>query len=567
MQHVGADHSRGGAQWGKCPRCEAFLYSKRLARNLEVCPECSHHFRLSAAHRIAQLLDANSFEEMGDDIEATDILSFVDRKPYAVRLQDSRLRTGLGDAAVFGTAAIGGMPLVVVVMDFAFMGGSMGSAVGEVVTRAAELALETRLPLLLVACSGGARMQEGCVSLMQLAKTTQAIARLHEEGILCICLNTDPTFGGVTASFAMLGDVIIGERGSLIGFAGPKVIAQTIGKDLPEGFQTAEFLLDHGMLDIVESRENLRNMIGRVLRLHGGQRGASPGAAPGEAFVTNPRRLRRRPAWDTVQVARHAGRPTTLDYVDHIFDEFQELRGDRLFGDSPAIVGGPARVGDLSVMVIGHQKGETTAERISRNFGMAQPEGYRKAARLMRHAAKFGMPVVTFVDTPGAYPGVEAESRGQGAAVAQSIMEMSRLPVPVVVVVTGEGGSGGALALGVGDTVLMLENAYYSVISPEGCAVILWGCTEEAPTAANALKMTGRDLLELGIIDGVVVEPRGGAHNDPALTAKRVKEAILVALSDLLPLAPAEILDQRYDRFRKFGTPADASFVGRIEAG
>jgi acetyl-CoA carboxylase carboxyl transferase alpha subunit/acetyl-CoA carboxylase carboxyl transferase beta subunit len=554
-------------QWLKCPACEAFVYRKRLERNLRVCPECNHHFRLPARDRLDQLVDKGSFDELSSGIGTVDSLGFVDSKPYPVRLEESRRKTGNEEAALYGTATIGGFPVVIAIMDFGFMGGSMGGAVGEIITRAAELALERRDPLLLISASGGARMQEGCVSLMQLAKTAQAVGRLHEEGVLCICLNTDPTFGGVTASFAMLGDVLIAEPRSLIGFAGPNVIEQTIRQKLPDGFQTAEYLMDHGMLDVVEQRERLPRVIERVLAHdHANANGSRKlPKTEGQPPIVDPHDLGERPAWELVQLARHIGRPTTLEYIGYIFDEFIEFHGDRLFGESNAIVGGPARLGDLPVMVIGHQKGHSTSELVSRNFGMPQPEGYRKAMRLMRYAAKFHLPIITLVDTPGAYPGIEAEERGQGVAIAQSIMDMSRLPVPIITVVTGEGGSGGALALAVGDRVMMLENAFYSVISPEGCSTILWASAADAPRAAAALRVTARDLLELGIMDAVIPEPDGGAHLDAVTTAANVKTALITTLADLVDRPADELLERRYERFRRFGTPGEQPVLSRQE--
>jgi acetyl-CoA carboxylase carboxyl transferase subunit alpha len=261
-------------------------------------------------------------------------------------------------------------------------------------------------------------------------------------------------------------------------------------------------------------------------------------------------------AWERVQLARHPQRPYTLDYLRLAFSDFVELHGDRLFGDDAAIVGGPAMLDDRSVMVIGHQKGRDTRENVLRRFGMARPEGYRKALRLMQQAARLGIPVITFVDTPGAYPGLGAEERGQAVAIAESILEMSRLPVPIVTVVTGEGGSGGALALAVGDRVLMLENAYYSVISPEGCSVILWSNAAAAPRAAEALRVRAPDLLELQIIDGIVPEPEGGAHTDQVATGANLKEALVTTLNELLTFDKESLLEARYQRFRVFGTRA-----------
>jgi acyl-CoA carboxylase subunit beta len=542
-------------QWTRCPSCDAFVYHKRLKRNLGVCPECNYHFRLGVHDRLTQLLDEGTFEDLSGDIQPVDPLSFSDSKPYPKRLEDAQRKTGHPEGALYGTAEIGGNPLVVAIMNFAFIGGSMGSGVGEAITRAAELALERRLPLLVISSSGGARMQEGCVSLMQLAKTSQAVARLHEEGILYVSLLVDPTYGGVSASFATLGDLNVSEPGSYIGFAGPKVIEQTIRQKLPDGFQTAEFLLDHGQLDLVEPRENLKNTLRKILAMHGGagRREGLPEAS-GSVPLTDPAPLEGRDPWEVVQLARHIDRPNALEYISHVFDEFQELAGDRLYDQDAAIVGGLARLGDVTVMVIGHQKGHTTAEMMERNFGMPNPEGYRKGLRLMRYAAKFGLPIVTLVDTPGAYPGLGAEERGQSIAIAQSIMEMSRFPVPIVTVVTGEGGSGGALALAVGDRVLMMENSYYSVISPEGCSTILFKDAAQAPRAAAALRMTAPDLLRLRIMDAIVPEPEGGAHTDHLTAAQNLKTAIVACLEELFPLAPDDLVAKRYERFRMFGT-------------
>ena len=550
-----AARSEETVQWTKCPSCDAFLYVKRLERNLKVCPECRYHFRLPVADRLAQLLDDGVLDERGLDVETTDVLSFADSKPYTTRLEQARGKTGRREAASYGRGTIGGFPVVVAAMDFGFMGGSMGGAVGEVITRGAEEACETRTPLLIITASGGARMQEGCVSLMQLAKTSQALGRLKDEGVLCICLLTDPTFGGVTASYAMLGDVLIAEPGALVGFAGPQVIEQTIRQKLPPGFQTAEFLLEHGMLDLVAPRERLRQLLTKLLRLHAAGETASLPSGGGAPPLTGPDDLTTRPAWDVVRLARDIGRPTTLDYAGMICEDFLEFQGDRLYAENSSIVGGLANLAGRTVMLIGHQKGHNTAELVARNFGMPEPEGYRKALRLMRYAGQFGIPVISLVDTPGAFPGLDAEERGQAVAIAESIMAMARLPVPVVTVVTGEGGSGGALALAVGDRVLMLENAYYSVISPEGCSVILWSNAAAAPRAAEALRVRATDLLQLQIVDAVVPEPEGGAHTDLVATAANLKEALVTCLNELLPLTPQALLEARYQRFRLFGTP------------
>ncbi|MET8042872.1 acetyl-CoA carboxylase carboxyltransferase subunit alpha [Micromonospora sp. NPDC005215] len=553
--------------WSRCVGCASLLYRKRLRRNLDVCPECGEHARLGAPERLRQLVDPGSLRLLPDQLPETDPIDFVDVLPYPHRLSAARASTGLAEAVVCATATIGGHPAVLAVMDFRFLGGSLGCAVGELITRAAEQALDDRVPLILVTASGGARMQEGVLSLMQMATVSQAIAALREAGLLTVSVLTDPTYGGVAASFATNTDLVLAESGARMGFAGPRVIRQVTGRALPEGFQSADVLLRHGQVDMVVQRRSLRGRLGALLAA---TRATRPARPPVPRQEPAPRRERLadttppapadgsdtpavRDAWDTVRLARHPGRPTTLDYLDSVFDGFLELHGDRLGGDCPAVVGGIARLADRHVMVIGHQKGHTTAELVARNFGMASPAGHRKALRLMRLAARLGLPVVTLVDTPGADPGVSAEEQGQAAAIAENILTLTVLPTPVLAVITGEGGSGGALALAVADRVLMLENAVYSVISPEGCAAILWPDRSAAPQAARALRLTAPDLRRLGVVDEVVPEPATAAHDDPAETAHRLRAALLANLLPLLDVPPAMLVRLRRQRFRRFG--------------
>ncbi len=297
----------------------------------------------------------------------------------------------------------------------------------------------------------------------------------------------------------------------------------------------------------------------RIENLKGLAAGDNPDAAKElEQLERKAERLRREiysklTRWQRVKLARHPRRPYTLDYLKYIAPNFMELHGDRRFGDDPAMVAGLAVLDDLPVVIIGHQKGRDTKENIYRNFGMAHPEGYRKALRLMRLAANFGCPIVTLVDTPGAYPGLGAEERGQSEALARNILEMAHLAVPIVTVVIGEGGSGGALAIAVGDVVMMLENSIYSVITPEGCAAIFWKDSSKAEQAAEALKLTAPDLLELQVIDEVIPEPVGGAHRDPEETARRVKDAILRHVRGLMGLPAQELLDRRLEKYLKMG--------------
>jgi acetyl-CoA carboxylase carboxyl transferase subunit beta len=543
-------------EWTLCADCREMIYGKRLIHNLRVCPECGAHHRISAHERIAQLLDDGTIELLTPGFRDVDPLEFVDTKPYVDRLAAVRGKTGLTEAAVLARGAIEGNPVVLAVMDFRFLGGSLGSAVGDLITAAAELALAERTPLLLVSSSGGARMQEGVLSLMQMARTSQALGELDEAGVLTISIITDPTYGGVAASFANLADVIIAEPGARMGFAGPRVIQQTIKQSLPEGFQTAEFLLAHGLVDAIRPRGALRPTLARMLSIGGRREETVP---PGDrdetaAVVRDHDQLAEIDAWQAVQTARHLDRPTTLDYLSHAFDDFDELRGDRLGGDCAAIVGGMARLAGVGVMVIGHQKGHSATELAVRNYGMATPDGYRKAARLLRTAAKLGLPVITFVDTPGAYPGIEAEEQGQSVAIAENIRLMAGLPVPVITLVTGEGGSGGALALAVANEVLICSNGVYSVISPEGCAAILWNDPGKAPAAAAALRVDARELLRLGVVDGVVPEPAGGSQADPLVAGQRVRAALVGALRRLSGTAGADLVATRRARFRSFGT-------------
>src|SRR4051812_15494773 len=536
------------AGWISCPACGWLLYRKRLERDLHVCPECDEHLRLSARARIDLLVDDGSFTETVFPRREADPLSFTDLRPYPDRLRDAGHRSGESEAVLVGAARIGGIPLVLAVMDFGFLGGSMGVEVGRRVGGAAALALAQRLPLLTVCASGGARMQEGVFSLFQMARVSEAFGRLREAGLLSVCLLTDPTYGGVSASFATLGSVLIGERGAHVGFAGPRVVQETIHAELPNDFQTAEFLLAHGLVDRVENRAELRPLLVRLLALHG-QR--SDVAAP--AAGARPESPTRLDAWEVVQTARETERPTTLDYLRMAFDDFVELHGDRAFADDPAVVGGLASIGGRSVVVIGHEKGHTVRERVARNFGMPHPEGYRKALRLLGHAEDHGLPVVTLVDTPGAHPGPEAEERGQSHAIAEIIQRSSRLRVPIVAVVTGEGGSGGALALCTSDRLLVLENAYLSVISPEGCAAILWRTATAAPTAARAMRLGATHLCTAGIATSVVPEPPGGAHTDPLAAADALREALLVELAELSDVDAAALVEARSRRLARIG--------------
>ena len=557
----------------KCNKCGAAILSEEVINGAYICPKCHGYFRVPAYKRIEMIADEGSFEEWDMDLDgmdgSPDPLQF---KGYSEKIKKLREQTGLKEAVVTGRVKINGTQAVIGVCDGRFMMASMGYAVGEKITRAVERATNEKLPVILFTCSGGARMQEGIISLMQMEKTSAALKRHSDAGLLYVTVLTDPTTGGVTASFAMLGDIIIAEPQALIGFAGPRVIEQTIGEKLPEGFQRAEFLLEHGFVDQIVKRENMKPVLGRILKMHDHvhpdcrkgkevrksdrtepvpKAGMTEKKAGKKAAEQEPWSEKSLTAWERVCRSRSKERPVGKDYIDILFEDFVELHGDRYYRDDPAIIGGIAYFQGICVTVIAQAKGRTTKENLERNFAMPSPEGYRKARRLMKQAEKFHRPVINFVDTPGAFCGMEAEERGQGEAIARNLFELSGLKVPVLSVVIGEGGSGCALALAVADEVWMLENSVYSVLSPEGFASILWKDSSRSAEAAKMMKLTAADLKKLGVIERVFPEPQ----NFSVLTMKPTAELLRAGLAEFLTkyqkLETKDLLEGRYERFRK----------------
>lgn len=539
--------------WMKCPKCGEMIYKEDVVGASYVCPKCGGYFRMKAKTRIKLVADKDSFKEWYTDFPLCNPLDYPE---YEEKLAALKEKTHLDEAVCIGEARIENSPVVLGVCDARFLMGSMGHTVGEKITRAFEEATKRKLPVVLFCCSGGARMQEGIVSLMQMAKTSAAVKKHSDAGLLYIPVLTDPTTGGVTASFAMLGDIILAEPGALIGFAGPRVIAQTIHQKLPEGFQKAEFLVEHGILDGIVKREDLKQTLSGLLKLHERQNGycqfSNIVLSKAEILQdTRKKKAKEMTAWERVQTARDSKRPVSLDYMKEIFDSFMELHGDRAFRDDGAIMGGLALLDGQPVTVIGIQKGRSTKENIGRNFGMPSPEGYRKALRLMKQAEKFHRPVITFIDTPGAFCGVEAEERGQGEAIARNLLEMAALKVPVLSIVIGEGGSGGALALGVGNEVWMLENAIYSILSPEGFASILWKDSKKAKEASEVMKITAEDLKKLGIIEQVIPEETAASRENLPVLCKDMKERMKDFLRRMEGMTGEEIAEHRYNRFRR----------------
>ena len=544
--------------WLKCPKCGEVVYRDDVKAHGYVCPKCEGYFRIGTRTRIRMVADTGTFQEWFTDLETENPLEYPG---YEEKIADLQEKTKLHEAVTVGKCMVNGLETVLGVCDARFLMGSMGYVVGEKITRAFERATEEKLPVVLFTSSGGARMQEGIVSLMQMAKTSAAIRKHSEAGLFYLPILTDPTTGGVTASFAMLGDVILAEPGALIGFAGPRVIAQTIGQKLPEGFQRAEFLVEKGIIDGVVERQELKETVWKLLKIHQDSMkyihyGKTQNvenfpeirSSRGKAGTDGKSELT---AWERVEISRSKERPTTLSYVQQIFDEFLELHGDRAFRDDGAVIGGIAMFGGQPVTVIGQQKGKNVKENIYRNFGMASPEGYRKALRLMKQAEKFGRPVVTFVDTPGAACGIEAEARGQGDAIARHLDEIAALKVQVLSILIGEGGSGGALGLAVTDEVWMMENATYSILSPEGFASILWKDGKRAKEASEVMKITAKDLKKLQIIEKVIREPEPANEENLPEIAEEIREDLDGFLRKSCQKTREQIVEERYERFRR----------------
>lgn len=537
-----------------CPKCGAELDKQRVVKDKYICYECGSYFRVKTKNRIKMVTDPKTFEPWFEDLPGSNPLN---TDGYDEKIAAAQEKTGLKEAVTIGKALINGEPAVVGVCDARFLMSSMGYVVGEKIARAVERATEEKLPVFIFCCSGGARMQEGIVSLMQMAKTSAALKKHSDAGLLYVPILTDPTTGGVTASFAMLGDIILAEPGALIGFAGPRVIKQTIGQDLPEGFQRAEFQVEHGIIDGIITRDKLKDAMHYLIVTHKKRQGyANFDKESDEKFdiseVLKERLISDEPKtpWEKLHGARQMNRPSAFEYVKYICDDFQETHGDRTMNDDRAIVGGIGHVDGQPVTVIAQVKGSSPQECMDRNFGMPLPDGYRKALRLMKQAEKFNRPIITFVNTAGAFCGLEAEERGMGEAIARNLYEMSALKVPVLSILIGEGGSGGALGLAVGNEVWMLENATYSILSPEGYASILWKDSSRAAEAAEIMQITAQDLERLGIIEKIIPEYGGADKASVPYIGKYLKMNIKEFLKKYDGKTPEEISEERYKRFR-----------------
>jgi acyl-CoA carboxylase subunit beta len=542
----------------RCKQCNEGITSIKFKENNYVCHKCNTHYKITSKDRIELIFDRESVYYFDEDLKSADPLKFPN---YSDKLKETTNNLDIKEAVITGKGTIDNNSVYFGVMDYRFIMASMGTVVGEKIVRLFEAAIRDREPVVIFCASGGARMQEGILSLYQMARVSAIIKKHSNEGLLYTSVLTDPTYGGVTASFASLGDIIIAERGANIGFAGKRIIENVIRQKLPKEFQTAEFMLKHGLVDYVVDRKNMKVLISNIIKIHNSNAGeASTRNISFQLFqdiaVSKSENLKNHEqlaAWDRVLLARNKQRPNYQDYINGMLDNFIEFHGDRYVGDDPAIVGGIGYFKGIPVTVIFNAKGKDMIESMKKNFGMAHPEGYKKALRLIKQAEKFKRPVICFVDTPGAFCGVEAEERGQGIAIAECLKELIELKIPVITVITGEGGSGGALAFSVSDWTFMLENSIYSIISPESCAEIIFKDHTKAREVAEHMKLTSADLLELKIIDEIISEPKGGAHTDKQALIDNVKNKIHSRLVALMLKSNSDLLQERYDKIMNKG--------------
>ena len=532
----------------ECFLCESTLTDSDMYQKYKVCHTCRFHYSMTARERVESLADLGTFKESNRWLTSIDPLSFKTRTSYKKSLFDDQARTGLTEAVITGSCTIDGLSCILIALDFGFMGGSMGSVVGEKISLAFENAAKRKIPVITIITSGGSRIQEGILSLMQMAKTVLASNQLQQKGIPHISVLANPSTGQAYASFANMADIIISEPGAIVGVNPIRLISGDDQKET-ESTHTSESHLSHGTLDAVTDRTKLKGVISVLLDLFNKEftikRTSSgqityPTAQPTEA-------------WHSVQIARHNSRPTSMDYMARIMDNFVELHGDRVYGDDPSIVCGLGQIGGQTVVVIGQQRDQTLDSTDEGSNARTMPEGFRKAQRALRIAEKFELPVITLVDTPGANLSSEAEERGLGHAIASTLALISSLTVPTISTIIGEGGSSGALALGIADRVIMLENAIYSAVSPEEAAELIYQDEEKAEEVVGSLRLTARDCMEMEIVDQVVPEPSQGAHRDHHEASRLLKRALLQNLADLQTVSKRKRLNARTKKFRNMG--------------
>ena len=531
----------------RCLFCEEPISDSPSYLTYRVCPFCRFHYTVTARERIELLVDKETFKENYKYVKTVEPLSFSRRNRYRKFLEQDQNRTGLTEAAVAGKCRIGDVETMLIVLDFGFMGGTMGSVVGEKVSMAFENAARRGIPAVAVVSGGGVRIQEGVLSLMQMAKTVTAANRLRDGEVPFIVVLANPSTGQAYASFANLADVILAEPGSLIGLSPLRTLREVSKMPLPLDAHTAEAHVGHGLLDNVVDRENLQPRIASILQILTAQKHGKSNHK--NLLKSEPEECDEVEPWEAMTVARNLERPQASSYFRSILDPFIELRGDRLNSDDRSVVIGIGFMDGLAVAVIGQQRRTLVEGERYHVF----PDGLRKAQRLIDLASRFKLPLVTLIDTQGADPGLEAEEQGIGNAIARTLSSMLTVPTPMVSVVIGEGGSEGALALGLSDRILMQQFAIYSPISVNHTLGAAHHDHMLDREAAEALMLTAHDCLELGIADEVVPEPDGGSHVDPHEASAVLQTAILTNIFQLSKMSEGKLLKKRYKKFRRMG--------------
>ena len=531
----------------RCLFCEEPISDSPSYLTYRVCPFCRFHYTVTARERIELLVDKETFKETYKYVKTVEPLSFSRRNRYRKFLEQDQNRTGLTEAAVAGKCRIGDVETMLIVLDFGFMGGTMGSVVGEKVSMAFENAARRGIPAVAVVSGGGVRIQEGVLSLMQMAKTVTAANRLRDGEVPFIVVLANPSTGQAYASFANLADVILAEPGSLIGLSPLRTLREVSKTPLPLDAHTAEAHVGHGLLDNVVDRENLQPRIASILKILTAQKHAKSNHK--NLLKSEPEECDEVEPWEAMTTARNSERPQASSYFRSILDPFIELRGDRLNSDDRSVITGIGFMDGLAVAVIGQQR--RTLDEGERYHVF--PDGLRKAQRLIDLASRFKLPLVTLIDTQGADPGLEAEEQGIGNAIARTLSSMLTVPTPMVSVVIGEGGSEGALALGLSDRILMQQFAIYSPISVNHTLGAAHHDHMLDREAAEALMLTAHDCLELGIADEVVPEPDGGSHVDPHEASAVLQTAILTNIFQLSKMSEGKLLKRRYKKFRRMG--------------
>tara|TARA_Y100000590_G_scaffold66188_1_gene71621 strand:- start:2899 stop:4761 length:1863 start_codon:yes stop_codon:yes gene_type:complete len=530
-----------------CLVCGIVLIDSPLYKQFRVCPGCKFHYGLSARDRIHSLIDPGSFKEINRSIAAIDPTSSSSKSTYNTRFSADQRRTGLYEAIVTGVCSIGGSSATLIVLDFGFMGGSISSVVGEKAALAFEHAAKRKLPVVAVLTSGGSRVNEGLLSLLQMGKITVSSERFSEKKLPLISVLANPTTGQAFASLANLADITLAEPGAIIGFSTARAIKESGTRSNQLTISNAESQLSNGMIDTIIDRTELNETLATLLDLTNPEFRLSYR----KKTKRNQTPLPKQRAWQSVGLARHTKRPTSIDYINRIVLNFFELKGDRASGEDPAIVGGLGHLGGQTVMIIGQERGDENNDAV--NDGMTSPAGFRKAVRLMKLAEKFEIPVITLIDTPGPNQGASSEIGGLGSSIASTMSVMASLNVPTIAAIIGQGGSEGALALAIADRVLMMQNAIYTAMAPEEAADLMFDKSTSNEEVAESLRLTAADCLELNMVDEIVGEPITAAHESPDAAARQLRRIILTHLTDIGNWSNFRLSRRRYRKFRQIG--------------